>query len=142
VGSRGFWVLVISTLLFAFGPTPLADLTPHSINHTMKNPVTSLLLLLLAAHTARAEYAIVTGASSGIGRALALAAAAQGYDVVLCARRESALLALSDVIRTTHQRATVIVPTDLSTSAGIDTLLHTTASLDVSTIVRTAPTCF
>ncbi|GMI36709.1 hypothetical protein TeGR_g2061, partial [Tetraparma gracilis] len=101
----------------------------------MTIPVTLLLLLLLlAAHTARAEYAIVTGASSGIGRALALAAAQEGYDVVLCARRESALLALSDVIRTTHQRATVIVPTDLSTSAGIDTLLHTTASLDVSTI--------
>ena len=38
-----------------------------------------------------AGTALVTGASSGIGRAVALAMAQAGYKVAICGRREDAL---------------------------------------------------
>ena len=41
-------------------------------------------------------YALVTGASSGIGRAIALRLVEQGYQVVCCARSEEALAELSE----------------------------------------------
>jgi 3-oxoacyl-[acyl-carrier protein] reductase len=44
----------------------------------------------------RGRVAIVTGASSGIGRAIALALAEEGCHVVLTARTEDALLAVAD----------------------------------------------
>lgn len=40
------------------------------------------------------NYVVITGASAGIGRAIAAAFARQGNNVVLVARREDALLTL------------------------------------------------
>ncbi|WP_084528771.1 SDR family NAD(P)-dependent oxidoreductase [Nocardia crassostreae] len=48
---------------------------------------------------------LITGASSGIGRAAARAAAAAGAEVVLVARREPELLELRDLIRASGGRA-------------------------------------
>ena len=49
------------------------------------------LLLLGLVCGASSEWAVVTGASSGIGEQLALQAAQRGYDVVLHGRRRGAL---------------------------------------------------
>ena len=57
--------------------------------------------------------ALVTGASSGIGRALAAALATRGYEVVLAARREGLLLEIAENIRRSGGRATVL-PLDVS----------------------------
>ena len=46
--------------------------------------------------------ALVTGASAGIGRALAKEFAANGHDVVLVARRETELLALANDLEDAH----------------------------------------
>lgn len=51
--------------------------------------------------------ALVTGASSGIGRSLACGLAAQGTHVVLCARRQDLLQALADQIGAAGGRADV-----------------------------------
>jgi hypothetical protein len=48
------------------------------------------------------KTALITGASSGIGRALALELAARGYDLALGARRLEALGELRDEIRQRH----------------------------------------
>jgi short-subunit dehydrogenase len=56
--------------------------------------------------------ALVTGASAGIGRALALELARQGADVALLARREERLLALADEVRARGRRA-VVLPCDV-----------------------------
>ena len=54
------------------------------------------------------KVAIVTGASSGIGEALALAMAAQGTHVVLVARSVDRLTALATRIESAGGRATVL----------------------------------
>jgi short-subunit dehydrogenase len=59
-------------------------------------------------------YALVTGASRGIGRALALNLAQGGYDLLLVARSAEQLQALAAEIREQHQRQAQVLATDLA----------------------------
>lgn len=67
------------------------------------------------------RFTLVTGASSGIGRAAALALAKAGHHVIALARSQKALESLDDDIRTMGSEAT-LVPMDLKDAAGIDRL--------------------
>lgn len=58
--------------------------------------------------------ALITGASTGIGRELAHIAAADGYDVVLVARTLGSLEAVAADIARKTSRKTHVFPTDLS----------------------------
>jgi hypothetical protein len=65
--------------------------------------------------------ALITGASSGIGRSLALLFAADGYDVVLVARREAALQELAaEIVR--RGRSAHVIAADLSVEDGAERL--------------------
>ncbi|MBT3267606.1 3-oxoacyl-[acyl-carrier-protein] reductase [Candidatus Poribacteria bacterium] len=75
------------------------------------------------------KVALVTGASRGIGRAVALAFAAQGADVALCARTEEALEQVAGEVRELGRQALVQVvdvrdaaSADAATAATVDTL--------------------
>jgi NAD(P)-dependent dehydrogenase (short-subunit alcohol dehydrogenase family) len=84
----------------------------------------------MARNTARAlneKVAIVTGASRGIGRAIALAFAAAGADVVVAARASAELDSASEEICAAGRR-TLAVPTDVSVSSDVDTLVDQTIS--------------
>lgn len=70
---------------------------------------------------AEKRVALVTGASRGIGRAVALELARRGWRVVAAARSQKALEKLDDDIRALGGEAT-LVPLDLKDFAGIDQL--------------------
>lgn len=55
-------------------------------------------------------WAVVTGASSGIGRDIAIELSRLGYDLVLCARRGDKLEELKAMLKTNAE----IIPMDLS----------------------------
>jgi uncharacterized protein len=60
------------------------------------------------------KRALVTGASSGIGRALALALAKSGVELAISARRAQALTALADEIAAAGGKRPVVLTADLS----------------------------
>lgn len=63
--------------------------------------------------------ALVTGASSGIGRAIALDLAQRGYSLVVTARREVLLRTLADEIESRWERSTEPIVADLSEEEGL-----------------------
>ncbi|MGD2104308.1 MAG: SDR family NAD(P)-dependent oxidoreductase [Anaerolineae bacterium] len=71
------------------------------------------------------KVAVVTGASSGIGRVTALALAKEGMHVALAARTESALRDVAEEIRTLGQEA-LVVPTDVTHRTEVDHLVKET----------------
>ncbi len=79
-------------------------------------------------------WAIVTGASSGIGTAFAQQLSALGYDLVLVARRADRLQELANALPCTCK----IMPLDLSTLAGCRALCHSTAQMDVALLINNA----
>ncbi|MGI8998169.1 MAG: SDR family NAD(P)-dependent oxidoreductase [Candidatus Limnocylindria bacterium] len=83
-------------------------------------------------------WAVVTGASSGIGREVARLLAGRGLDIVLVARRGTALRELAAEIRSAHGTTTIVVESDLETDRGIHVLESATAELDVGLVVAAA----
>lgn len=77
---------------------------------------------------------LVTGGSRGIGRAVALALAHAGADVVVAARKEADLASVADEVRAAGRRA-LAVPAHLGRRADVerlfDTALDTFGRLDV-----------
>ncbi|WP_267640929.1 SDR family NAD(P)-dependent oxidoreductase [Haloarchaeobius amylolyticus] len=63
------------------------------------------------------DTALVTGASSGIGRELARQFARHGHDLVLVARREAELAAVADDLESRHGIAATTIPMDLDDEA-------------------------
>jgi uncharacterized protein len=91
--------------------------------------------------TARST-ALVTGASSGIGRAFACRLAAQGYDLVVVARRADQLELLADELTSAHGRQVLVVAEDLSApgAAGRVALALHERGLTVDVLVNDAGT--
>ena len=58
--------------------------------------------------------ALITGASTGIGRELAFIAAESGYDLALVARTAEPLAAVAAEVTRKHSRKVSIFPVDLS----------------------------
>ena len=80
---------------------------------------------MISALSLEGRTAIVTGASRGIGKAIAVVLAEAGADVAVAARTVPNLEATADEIRALGRRA-LVVPTDVSDSAQVDTLVERT----------------
>lgn len=83
-------------------------------------------------------WGVVTGASSGIGRAFARHLAAAGLNVVLTARRAAALDELGKELAGRHGVDYRLVPLDLSDPAAPAELADAVADLDVGLLVSNA----
>ena len=70
--------------------------------------------------------ALITGASSGIGRSTALGLADAGADVALLARREERLQELAEEIETETDRRALVAPTDVTDETQIETAVEGT----------------
>jgi NAD(P)-dependent dehydrogenase (short-subunit alcohol dehydrogenase family) len=75
--------------------------------------------------SAAGKIAVVTGAGSGVGRAVALALLTAGYSVALAGRRKEALEATAAANKTSGSR-TLIVPTDVGDPASVRALFAKT----------------
>ena len=67
--------------------------------------------------------AVVTGAGSGIGKAVALALVADGWQVALAGRRQAALEAVADASGVSSRL--LVVPTDVADPAAVQNLFDT-----------------
>jgi len=88
----------------------------------------------------RRLVALVTGASSGIGREIARLLSARGYDLVVVARRRDRLETLAAELRAKHSVDVHVVPADLARDDGPDHvvgILHD-LELDVDFLANSA----
>lgn len=83
-------------------------------------------------------WAVVTGASEGIGRALAEEVAARGLHVLLVARREEALQALGAELRGRYGVETEVLALDLARPEAVETLLARSSSREAGLLVACA----
>ncbi len=81
--------------------------------------------------------ALITGASSGIGAALATLLASKGYDLVLVARREDRLAALAEQIAPSGAQ-TEVIGADLSERSGLRLVTERAAAGDIDLVVSNA----
>jgi uncharacterized protein len=89
----------------------------------------------------RARYgpwAVVTGASSGIGREIALRLAESGLNLVLVARSKAVLDRLAADLAARHGIEARVVDLDLARETGVETLGAATSDLDVGLLVAAA----
>lgn len=84
------------------------------------------------------QLALITGASVGIGRGIAFAAARNGFDLILNARSEDALEKLAEELRTTYGVRVDCIAANLSTSVGCRVLIDAVASRDIDVLVNNA----
>ena len=82
--------------------------------------------------------ALVTGASSGIGRELAVLLAQAGFDLILVARREAVLRTLAEQLATAHGIDVRVMPIDLAHPEGVAELTAATEGRDIGLYVASA----
>ncbi len=84
------------------------------------------------------SWAVVTGASGGLGEAYARELARQGSNVVLVARSVDKMEVLAEQLTARHGVETMVLPCDLSDPAARTALIATLDTLEIHTLVNNA----
>lgn len=82
--------------------------------------------------------ALITGASDGIGRAFAESLGAQGFALVLVARREGVLQEMAQDLAARHGIAVTVIAADLSSPHAVGEILARTEALPLGLLVAAA----
>ena len=84
------------------------------------------------------KRALITGASSGLGREYAYALHAQGYDVILTARREDRLREICGSLNEKRSNSAEFISADLSALSASSALLQRARRGDIEILVNNA----
>lgn len=84
------------------------------------------------------NWALVTGASAGIGQAIARQVAADGMNVALTARREDRLTNLAAEIERDFAIETRVITADLAERSDVEALLSAVSDLEIGLLVNNA----
>jgi short-subunit dehydrogenase len=84
------------------------------------------------------SWAVVTGASNGIGKEIAIYLAELGFHLALVARSQDKLEALASDLATRHGTKTLLLPYDLGQQDAITEIMQRTQALDVGLLVAAA----
>jgi uncharacterized protein len=84
-------------------------------------------------------WALITGASEGLGREFADIAAADGYDLILAARSASKLAEVANEAQVKHGVQAIVIPADLSVTGAADRLwTAATEGREIAVLVNNA----
>ncbi len=84
------------------------------------------------------EWVLITGASAGIGRELAVVFAAHGFKVAMVARNEQRLAEVAAELRSAFGTETKVVPYDLSRAGAAAEIFSTLRETPISVLVNNA----
>ncbi|MBK7409551.1 MAG: SDR family NAD(P)-dependent oxidoreductase [Saprospirales bacterium] len=84
------------------------------------------------------QYAVITGGTSGIGKALAGEIAKRGVDLVLVARGSDELAQTAQSLHTQYGVDVKTIAADLSNSEGVEKILRETDALEIGLFVPAA----
>ncbi|STC68695.1 mycolate reductase [Corynebacterium pilosum] len=84
------------------------------------------------------SYALVTGASQGIGRAIARDLARAGYNLIIVARRENILQELADELASAHGIEVIVHAADLADYDAVTSLIDEISRRHVSICINSA----
>ena len=112
----------------------------------MSNSANGISAPVHPGHTARSRkwrskygpWAVVTGASDGIGRAVAVSLAEAGLNLVMVARRRDALDVLAAELVQAHHVETKVVAVDLGQRAAVDAIVSSVQDIEVGLLAAIA----
>ena len=81
---------------------------------------------------------LITGASAGLGAALAREYAGRGWDLVLVARREARLAALAEELKTAHGVKSHVVAVDLFLETAVPDLVTAVEGIQIDGVINNA----
>ncbi|MDM2999300.1 MULTISPECIES: SDR family NAD(P)-dependent oxidoreductase [Citrobacter] len=84
------------------------------------------------------KYTLITGASSGIGKALSYQFASRGYNLIITARREDELQKLKQDIESQYAVQVIAKPCDLAQEGQAEDLYHQLADFELVMIINNA----
>ena len=83
-------------------------------------------------------YALVTGASSGIGLNCAKILASKGYDLIITARSTDKLNKLKEEIEKEYSKNVVVLPLDISKRENLEELFNKTKDYEIEVVINNA----